>query len=170
MPYSVCYRSLYAALLAVGLANTTGCLVTRVKWVEPDYVTTRIGYFGTGDEWEAVEQLYATALEQEKECLESCVDLFYEVALATSDHQSSGCSCRQCLLHKTALNKLIITGQQFGRLDPRSGLLIRRGGREECIPIRHRGFVWQPSDFHTLVPVGNYKTNGLRTLHRRKAK
>jgi hypothetical protein len=143
-------------------------LVTRVKWIEPDYVASQAGLFGSAQGLDPVEQLYATALQQEQDCLESCVDLFFEVAIATSRHQGSACSCRNCRLHKSALNKLVVTGQRYGRLDPSTCLVIRRRGHEETIPITHRGFVWQPSDFHSLIPVGKYKTNGLRKLYRRE--
>ncbi len=155
-------------LLTLGLASTTGCLVTRVKWIEPDYVAPQAGLFGSKQRLDPIERLYASALQQEEECLESCVDLFFEVAIATSRHQGPVCSCRNCRLHKSALNKLVVTGQRYGRLDPRGCLVVRRCGHEETIPITHHGFVWQPSDFHSLVPVGKYKTNGLRTLYRQE--
>lgn len=156
-------------LLAIGLASSGGCLVTRVKWKEPDYAASQAGLFGSREGLDPTEQLYATALEHEQQCLESCVDLFFEVAIATCQHQSSACSgCRQQLLHKSALNKLVVTGQHYGRLDPRSGLSVYRGGQQTWIPITHHGFVWQPSDFRRLIPVGKYKTNGLRTLYRRE--
>jgi hypothetical protein len=155
-------------LLTLGLASSGGCLVTRVKWKEPDYAASQAGLFGSRKGLDHLEQLYATALEHEQQCLESCVDLYFEVALATCQHQGPACSdCRKRLLHKSALNKLVVTGQQFCRLDPRSGLSVHRGGQQTWIPIAHRGFVWQPRDFHRLIPVGKYKTNGLRTLHRR---
>ena len=154
-------------LLTLGFLSNSGCLVKRVQWSEPDYVAPQVGLFESQDGSDSVEQLYATALEQEQHCLESCVDLFFEVAVATSQHQGSALAdCRQRRLHKSALNKLVVTGQRYGRLDPRFGLLVYRCGQPSLIPIAHRGFVWQPSDFHTLIPVGKYTTNGLRRLHR----
>ncbi len=137
--------------------------------MEPDYVASQAGLFGSTAGLEQEERLYVDALRQEEECRESCVDLFFEVAIATCQHEDSACfECRKQQLHKSALNKLVVNGQRFGRLDPRTGLSIHRCGQQIWIPITHRGFVWQPSDFHTLVPVGNYKTNGLRTLYRQE--
>jgi len=154
-------------LVAIGLACTSGCLATRVKWAEPEYIAPlKPGWITSTPALDATERLYATAIDQEEKCLASCVDLFFEVALATSHHDRHTCRrCRKRDLHKSALMKLVVTGQRFDRLDPRNGLTIFRQGHEASIPITYRGFVWQADDFHFLSPVGDYRTNAFRNTH-----
>jgi len=149
------------------VTSVSGCFATRVDWKEPRFVSSQIGMFRPIHKLGHAEQLYATALQHEQLELESCVDLFFEVAMITR-HDDGGIQgeSNQCCLHKSALTKLVITGQKFGRLDPRLGLMVRRNGIEECVPITHSGFVWHASDFHSLVPVGDYKTNAFRNHHR----
>lgn len=161
-------RSLFVLASAVILVTcASGCFRTRVDWKEPSYVPSRIGLFRPIVQLENAEQLYATALQQEELQLDSCVDLFFQVAMATC-HDDGGTQggSNQCCLHKSALTKLVVTGQRFGRLDPRQGLRVCRNGIEEWVPITHSGFVWHPSDFHSLVPVGDYSTNAFRNHHR----
>ena len=170
MPVSRHYQAVATYLLvAIGLACSSGCLATRVKWAEPEYVAPlKPGWITLTPELDDTERLYAMALDHEEKCLASCVDLFFEVALATSQHDRHTCRrCRKRDLHKSALNKLVVTGQRFDRLDPRSGLTIYRQGHESSIPIAYRGFVWQADDFHFLTPVGDYWTNAFRNTHRR---
>ncbi len=155
-------------LVAAGLASMSGCMFSRVKWREPKYVAPlHSGLCGLAGEPSCVEKLYAQALEQENECLESCVDLYFQVAVATSTHQSQCDDCRLCRLHQSALTKLVVTGQCFGRLDPRGSLRIRWQGSDESIAITHHGFVWQAEDFCQLTPVGNYKTGAIKKPNRR---
>lgn len=73
--------------------------------------------------------------------------------MATRHHDGPACdTCRRRRLHKSALIRLIVAGQRFCRLDPRSGLLVRREGHEQTIPITREGFVWGTDRFEELVP------------------
>ena len=147
----------------------SGCLVTRVKWTEPDYVApAHRGLFNAMRPLDHAECLYARAVEHEQKGFASCVDLFFEAALATCHHdRQSDQRCRKRELHKSALMKLVVAGQCFHRFDPQNGLQVMRDGRSEWIPISYHGFVWQAQDFHFLAPVGNYKTNAFKNSHRR---
>ncbi|QDV47929.1 hypothetical protein Enr13x_78410 [Stieleria neptunia] len=149
-------------------------MVTRVKWFEPNYVDpVPARWFSAGQQRDAAkhlyaEHLYAKAVEHEQHGHASCVDWFFQVALATCAHDRQSCqSCFQRDLHKSALMKLVVTGQRFNRLDPQSGLQIVRDGHAERIPISYHGFVWKAADFQFLTPVGEYRTNAVRNLHRR---
>jgi hypothetical protein len=62
---------------------------------------------------------------------------------------------------------LIISGQQFGRLDARSRLIVYAHGQRQSIPVTHHGFVWEAADFQQLLPVGDYSTNAFRVAHRK---
>ncbi len=156
-------------LCAVIILHTAGCCcVSKVKWIEPTYVAplTDSNCADNSDIADA-ERLYAAAFEQEEQCLASCVDLFYEVAYLTAHYENGLSDCnRGYLLHQSALLKVVEAGQKFRRLDPSQGLTIQRAGGEQLIPISFCGFVWQPSDFHRLIAVGDYRTQVLSTKHR----
>ncbi|MDG2224137.1 MAG: alpha/beta fold hydrolase [Rubripirellula sp.] len=158
------------SLLVAGFVCTGGCLSTRVNWVDPHYAGPQSQAWTTRHcSFNRVEQRYTQALQLEERGCESCVDLFFEVAMATQHYDGPACdTCRKRRLHKSALIRLVVTGQQFCRLDPRSGLLIRHDGHERTIPITHEGFVWGANRFEKLVPVGDYDTNGIRNLYRRR--
>jgi hypothetical protein len=112
--------------------------------------------------------LYGLAVEYESNGQDSCVDLFFKVACLTAFADSPSNSESRCYrLHHSALNKLVVAGQQFGRLDPRRGLRIRDEGSESWISISHCGFVWQSIDFDELVPVGEYETRTIRCSYKR---
>lgn len=147
----------------------TGCFTTRVNWAEPDFANPQFPSWTTRCRSpQAVERVYARALQLESDGCSKCVDLFLEVAIATRQFDGPKCDrCRYRRLHKSALMKLVIAGQEFGRLDPRSGLRVQRNGSDHWIPIARHGFVWNATDFHHLTVVGDYTTNGIRTLHRR---
>ena len=169
MPADSRCRTLAAcALLICGIACSSGCYSTRVKWVEPKVVAPLDAWWKLSPpELDYAEQLYSRALQHEAECLATSVDLYYEVAVATWHHDGPADSgCRKRALHKSALTKLVDAGQQFGRLDPRHGLMIRRDGHEQWIPLTRHGFVWEPQAFHSFQSVGPYKTKAIRNIYR----
>ncbi len=159
----------FSGWLATWLALTSGCLSTRVNWARPDVADPQpVTWTTRHSPFNAVEQRYHQAIQLEVQGCASCVDLFFEVAMATRQHDGPACaSCRKRHVHKSALLKLVVAGQRFCRLDPRTGLLIRRDTNEHRIPITHHGFVWDNSHFQQLIPVGDYNTNAMRKLHRR---
>ena len=163
------YR-LFPSFLALALLMcTSGCMVTRVKWIEPDYVKPpHTGLFNANKQLDSVQSLYAKARELERAGCASCVDFYYQAALATCHHDRQTCRrCQKRDVHKSALTKLVVTGQRFHRFDSQSGLRVIHDGREEWIPISYHGFVWHADDFQYLTPVGNYRTNAFKNSHRR---
>ena len=156
--------------MAIWLCGTSGCLVTRVNWAKPDFANPQArSWKKLPSNLHAIEKLYAEAVKCEARGCERCVDLYFDVAVATRHHDGPRCDThRDRRLHKSALSKLVIAGQRFGRLDPRSGLLIRRSDGEHWITISRHGFVWNVDDFEHLTVVGDYSTNGFRNLHRKK--
>ncbi|MCA9132657.1 MAG: alpha/beta fold hydrolase [Planctomycetales bacterium] len=160
--------------LLMGLAlNTTGCLVTSVKWHEPAYVPPTPALLSViRPPPSLVQQWYELALRQESEGHASCVDLFFAVAVQTKASCGIACSADRChsdccrQLHCSALQKLVVTAQKFKRLDPRQGLRVEWRGEQLLIPLAYHGFVWQPEEFHELVPVGEYQSNAIACEHR----
>jgi pimeloyl-ACP methyl ester carboxylesterase len=165
---SRCRTIAACALLVCGIACTSGCYSARVQWVEPKVAAPLDAWWKLSPpELDYAEQLYSAALKQEAECLASSVDLYYEVAVATWHHDGPAESgCRKRELHKSALTKLVVAGQQFGRLDPRHGLMIRRNGHKRWIPLTRHGFVWEPQAFDSFHSVGPYRTKAIRKIYR----
>lgn len=166
MPFFRVFPSVLALAL---LMCASGCMVTRVKWIEPDYVApVHAGLFTAKRQHDPVECIYAKALDHEQKGLASCVDLFFQTALATCHHDRQSCQqCRNRDMHKSALLKLVVTAQRFHRFDAQNGLQVIRDGHAEWIPISYHGFVWQARDFQFLTPVGKYRTNAFKHSHRR---
>ncbi|TWU37104.1 esterase/lipase family protein [Novipirellula artificiosorum] len=154
---------------AVWVLSSSGCLMTRVKWIEPnDDLPHRCRCGKPSEQVAAAEQVYEIASEQEEQCLDACVDSYFEVVLLTADDDSQACQqCCVSALHKRALRKLVITCQKFGRFDSGEGFTIHRNGQTEVLPIAYHGFAWRPDDFHLLTPVGDYQTNALQNHYRR---
>ena len=162
-------RVLSCLLFGALLTCVSGCIVTRVKWNEPVYVKpNRATLFDANQCDDLVQDLYAEALQCERAGCDSCVDLYFRVALATCRHDRQSCRhCRQFDMHKSALAKLVLTSQRFKRFDAGEGLRVVLDGVQVWVPISYHGFVWKPDDFHVLTPVGNYRTNAFKNVHRR---
>ena len=150
------------------LVCITGCLSTRVNWREPKYAPWPSQNSVTNDgRLNEAEVLYGKALQQEEECCDACVDLYYSVANLTAENPPcTNANCRKSQLHRSAMIKLVVNGQRFGRLDPRTGLTVYRNGLSDLIPIERHGFVWNSEDFSSLSPVGEYSTNAFQRRHR----
>lgn len=155
-------------MTAVMLAGLSGCCCSQVKWFEPVVVAPRIhaGKTSHGKFAEA-ERIYAAAIESEESGHDGCVDLYYQVALLTANHQTCFTDdCRGYQLHTSALLKLVTVGQSMKRLDPHRGLTVKGDGIEQLIPIDYRGFTWQREQFDHLIPVGDYQTTTLSVKNR----
>ncbi|QDV24464.1 esterase/lipase family protein [Aureliella helgolandensis] len=143
-----------------------GCSAVRTRWPLP--VVSEPVFVDTIDPQSALaeaESLYSTAQEHEHYGWTSCVDLYFEVAILTLGAGIQTTE-RSRELHRSCLQKIVLTGQRFKRLLPQSGLQIERDGEDTTIPVSHHGFVWEPSDFDTLELVGDYGSSGLRQFHR----
>jgi pimeloyl-ACP methyl ester carboxylesterase len=96
----------------------------------------------------------------ESEGSEESVDCYYETAVyafgaftvASSvmgpDHPDVA---RARELYNEGLRDCLRSAQQFGRLDPRSHLIVNTPAGSQTVPILHRGFVWQSADFCRLA-------------------
>lgn len=80
-----------------------------------------------------------------------------------SPHDSgcNGCDapeCRASRVRDSATVRILSFGQDYGRLDPSSHLLIHGRSRMHRIPVEHQGFAWNQDDFNRLLvfspPVG----------------
>jgi pimeloyl-ACP methyl ester carboxylesterase len=91
----------------------------------------------------------------ERDNVSSCVDSFYEsatrayAAIVAAGPDREGVN-RAIHVYNEALAACLRTAGPYGRLDPRSHLLIQGRSGWVTVPIVHRGFVWRPDDFARL--------------------
>ena len=99
-----------------------------------------------------------------------CIDAYYE-ALVYSWICVQGCrsfveadslTARAWDVYHSSLAQLITAGQQYGRLDPHTGLTICTPRGPLVIPMSFHGFPWQPKDFSHLICVGSYCNKNIR--------
>lgn len=160
--HAIRVAAVFVWLVGAWFGSQTQC-PARDVWLSPAYA---IPYYGAADD-SYVEQAYAQAHGLEDQGCASCVDGFFEVAMMTASAQCAADPAERFRrLHESSLQKLVVLGQQFGRLDARRGLMINRNGAALWIPITHHGFVWRPNDFDQLVVVGDYLTKSLSTSYR----
>ena len=110
------------------------------------------------------EENYAAAIESEAAGCPNCVDLYYQAAtsswpvLEQELAKTGKTSFRSADLHRSAVAKLIVTAQQFGRWDPCRGVAISSTCGMTYLPSTYQGFTWGPEQFQRLEPAGNYSS------------
>lgn len=96
------------------------------------------------------------------------VDRYYEAtlqaaSLLNSELAASGAESESVVrarsLYNGCLADCLRAGQKFGRLDPRSSLLVNTSQGTRSIPVRHVGFVWKADDFSRLVDADSVPAN-----------
>jgi hypothetical protein len=75
---------------------------------------------------------------------------------------------RAVQLYHSAVTLLIRAAQKSHRIDTELGIRMEFSDGPRYLPIRYHGFAWQPSDFTQWIPVGDYQTERLENLHRRR--
>lgn len=137
-------------------------------------VDDRTQYIQTNNQTtlQQTEAVFAAATKYEANQSEQCVDLYFQAAtsawsLSQNQLLIRGLMCgRLEQIYQSSLNKLISTGQQFRRLDPRSGLNVYVNGGWQLIPVTHQGFVWKPTDFEFLIPTNSSSSTELERTYR----
>ena len=166
-------------LIVVLLAITqAGCLSSgnRAKWHPPTVVAPQSRFhFGHRDASplrERAEESYAEAHELEREDDPACVDYYFQAAATIWPEVAEQLlyepvpEGRAYEIYHSSLTKLISAGLDFGRFDPRMGLMVQTDGGWLTIPTNYHGFPWRAEDFDFLTPVGTYKTKVISRSYR----
>jgi Alpha/beta hydrolase family len=145
------------------LLSCAGCSVigSRGRWYEAARFDPTLT-FATADESVAsAESQYEAGLQAEAAGDATCIDRYYAAATATWP---------QCLvtpapnddpatdLYRSSVQSFIQSAIRFGRFQRTQGVLLTNG---LVVPVRYVGFVWQPDDFCTFLPVGSYESSRL---------
>ncbi len=119
----------------------------------------------------SAEAMYAEAVRLEGLGAVESVDLYYEAAVAAWERiegnllGASPADPRHWFLYHSALTKLVMTSERFGRLR-QPGVLATTGGPRGDVPVEYHGFPWTPADFRVLTPVGNYPADSVQHVYR----
>jgi len=156
------FRYFFAALFLL-LLNVSGCslLHNRAVWQQPVYATPDAGTLGN---WSltVAEDHYLAATQLEAQGNADCVEHYFQVAIRTwptleRELTTTGkTTARTADLYHSAVAKLVLTGQQFGRWQPGRGFAVATSTGKVLLPIKVQGFPWSPEEFHYLEPVGDY--------------
>lgn len=159
--------------VALSLLTFSGCLITpnQTVWQQPTYASPDAEALGN---WSLIsaEDHYLAAMQQEANGNANCVDHYYEAAARTwpaleRELTTSGkTTARTVDLYRSAVAKLVITGQRFGRWQTGRGLVVSTSSGRTVLPTKFQGFTWGPEEFHYLQPVGNYSTPQLSRVFR----
>jgi hypothetical protein len=147
-------RFYFALLLSAAL---TGCSLTRTSthWYLP--LAPKLGGEDAGY-LASAEAKYAAGSAAEEAGDPAAIDFYYAAATETWPLDVAGAATpddRGAELYRAAVRKMIDSAIRFGRYDSSRGLTLGNG---QVLPIRYFCFLWQPSDFCRLLPVGSYES------------
>ena len=167
-----------ALLLAVSVVLTAGipgCLgiKRRAQWYPPTNVTAEHRAWNrlTGKPQVAYERAFAQASKLEAANQAGCVDYYYQAAVLAwpcveyDALNQTDLNRRGSEIYHASLVKLIENAQKFGRFDSQFGLQVVSQAGPHWVPLRVRGFPWQPMQVDKLIPVGSYTSKDLKHLY-----
>lgn len=107
------------------------------------------------------ETAFASAASAEAQQSPGCIDLYYfaaeqaysHLAATKSTERPDANSNRAWQIYHTALAKMLVNGQQYGRFVPQRGIVVNTPRGPGAVGIVYRGFVWKTSDFNRLLPA-----------------
>ncbi|WP_165064991.1 esterase/lipase family protein [Paludisphaera rhizosphaerae] len=153
-------------IFALALAFVCGCRTMDVGPVVTTKMTAPAATAESRFDCACRERREGARLERRG--IDAAVDRYYEATLQAASLLSSELSAtggdsesvvRTRGLYNGCLADCLRAGQKFGRLDPRSTLLVNTSQGTRSIPVRHVGFVWKPDDFVRLVDADSVPAN-----------
>ncbi len=154
--------SFVAALLLI-LSSNVGCSLvgSRSQWSAPELYSPGLEVGAPGDFLMCAEAQYAAGRQAEAAGDAACIDRYFAAASLSWPYYVAGAAAadnRAVELYRSAVDSLIESAVRFGRFHRTQGVLLASG---QVVPVRYYGFVWQPDDFCTFLPVGSYDTSRL---------
>lgn len=144
-------------ILSCLLLLLSGCSLTRSRttWQPPSPLPTAEEIALASSSSSPGETSFSAGVLADEAGNPACVDHFYAAAAATWPTHAALASAdnRGAELYRSAVQQFISSATRYGRMNATQGILLTSG---QVVPICYRGFVWQPADFHTFLPVGAY--------------
>lgn len=134
-------------------------------WPEPTPVPVAGPFVRTSPPLAPAEAHYLAGAQAEAVGNPACIDHYFAASAAAWPFHAThgaGVDDRASALYRSSVQLLIASAQRFGRYHPTEGIRLTNG---QLIPITYRGFLWEPVDFHTLLPVGAYSSSQLPTRY-----
>jgi triacylglycerol esterase/lipase EstA (alpha/beta hydrolase family) len=176
---AVAYAGWRLIALLAGLSISAGCrsvdlACTTVCVAQPPSAVVVLGLPqapGRLDRGEALGRARAArrgAWRSELDNTDECVDRYYEAtvfayaALTLVDPACRGVEeddHHALSLYNDSLADCLRTAGAFGRLDPRSRLLVNGPRGTIVVPVVHRGFVWSAEDFERIADPSSARRN-----------
>ncbi len=160
LPLRARTHSAFMVLIALVLLVSTcgGCTIfgSRNVWNPPAPYRASL-FAGDADPClAAAEAQYAAGQEAEAACNAVCVDHYFAAATQTWPHHAASVAqedSRGSQLYRSAVRGMIDSAARLGRYDRSCGIVLASG---QVVPVTYNGFLWQPADFCTFLPVGCY--------------
>jgi pimeloyl-ACP methyl ester carboxylesterase len=142
------------------LAGLSGCALvgSQSHWYAPAPYEVGFRGFGAAESFTAAESQYAAGREAEAACNPVCIDHYFAAAtLAWPCHVPTATTEEPAAeLYRAAVRSFIESAARFGRFNRGHGVVLTNG---QVVPVGYCGFVWQPDDFGSFLPVGSYESS-----------
>ncbi len=136
-------------LLAIAGCRSTPIAPSRAAGHDATALADRDGYLGRAT------AARDRARREEKSDLTNCVDDYYQAAVfayaALAAPEGPGDDCLATDLYNESLADCLRTARAYGRIDPRSRLMIHAPGGPIVVEVARYGFPWSAGDFQELV-------------------
>ncbi len=154
---------LCAIIVSMLCLSSSGCALIsrRNDWNAPTQHATGYNFGAANPALNTAELQFVAGQHAEEACNPACIDCYFTAAaLAWPFHASSATAPddRANVLYRSAVRAFVESADRFRRLDRRQGVVLASG---RLVPISYHGFVWQPEDFCSFVPVGSYDSHRL---------
>jgi pimeloyl-ACP methyl ester carboxylesterase len=156
-------RFAFWSLVALVVGTSSGCaLLNRHNdWDAPDPYSTGYNFGAANAPLNAAELQFVAGQQAETAGNATCVDYYFAAATLSWPYQVTSTAIpddHATSLYRSAVRSFIESAARFGRLDRRQGVVLSNN----ClVPVTLQGFVWQPEDFCTFIPVGSYDSHRL---------
>jgi pimeloyl-ACP methyl ester carboxylesterase len=150
-------------LFALLLCSSSGCAILdrHNDWDAPNPYSTGYNFGAANAPLNTAELQLAAGQQAEEAGNPACIDSYFTATTLAWPYQASSVGTpddRATTLYRSAVRSLIESAARFGRLDRRQGVVLTNG---RLVPIAYQGFVWDPEDFCTFIPVGSYDSHRL---------
>src|SRR4051794_25206722 len=152
---------LVALVLMLGTSSGCALLSRHNDWDAPAPYSTGYNFGAANAPLNAAELQLVEGQRAETAGSAACIDYHFAAATLSWPYQATSTATpddHATSLYRSAVRSFIESATRFGRLDRRQGVVL---SNNRLVPVTYHGFVWQPEDFCTFIPVGSYDSHRL---------